>query len=78
MAHVKDRGFKSRKLLLVLWTQAQIVGVTIAAVRWPALVPVLPGLSGALLAAAGLYITGNVAEEHLSRKASPAPRREEP
>jgi hypothetical protein len=67
--HLKDGGYKSRKFWLVVWTQAQIVGVAcLAAWKCPALVPMLPTIAGTLIGAAALFITGNVAAKQVLGK----------
>jgi hypothetical protein len=66
--HLKDGGFKSRKFWLVVWTQAQIVGFAACCGKWPSLATALPTVATALIAAAGLFITGNVAAKQVLGK----------
>jgi hypothetical protein len=65
---LKDGGYKSRKLWLVVWTQVLLVGAAGAACKCAAMVGLYPTLAGSLIAAAALFITGNVAAKHVLGK----------
>lgn len=70
---MEPRGFKSRKLWLVILTQALIFAYALLAIRWPAAAGLFVPVSGAILAAAGMYLTANVGARIVDRPAPPPP-----
>lgn len=63
------RPYRSRKLWLVVWTQALVLGAFVYAARSPSAAALLPAAVGGLVTLAGLYAAGNVASRHVDAKA---------
>jgi F0F1-type ATP synthase assembly protein I len=70
--HIKDGGWKSRKLLLVAYTQLLIVSAA-ALTKWiPSISGVYSAMIGGLIGALTLYVGGNVTAKHVLGKSADA------
>jgi hypothetical protein len=58
--HIKDGGFKSRKLWLTIFGVETLMVGWFAAGHWKTLAPSYPTFVGGVLGLIGLYFTGNV------------------
>ena len=76
MLNSADGGYKSRKLHLTYITQIFICLGAILAGKLPVFAPMYSTFVGGILGAAALYITGNVANSVVSKKAVVEPAAE--
>lgn len=76
--HIQDGGYKSRKLVLVAFTEVLLVVAALAGSKYPEVLTAYPTLSGALVATCALYFSANVAAKHVLGKQVKAPEPEEP
>ncbi len=70
---VKDGGMKSRKLWFAIFAITVIVGAAVVGpMIWAGFVSVYDAMVGGIVAIAGMYLTGNVAQKWVGVKAQPA------
>jgi hypothetical protein len=73
-----DGGFKSRKLLVVLFSMVLVTGVAIAAGIYTNLTSVYPTLCTTVCTLAGLYLGANTITRHITKDLVTTPDPTEP
>lgn len=63
-----DNGFKSRKLLIVLFSQILVTAIAFMACKIPELGPIFNTFCGTIVSLAALYIGGNSALKYITGK----------
>lgn len=63
-----DNGFKSRKLLIVLFSQTLVTAVAFMVWKIPELNPIFNTFCGTIVSLAALYIGGNSALKYITGK----------
>jgi xanthine/uracil permease len=65
---MKTTSWKSRKLGFSVICVVVLASVAVVAAIFPAIAGVYPALVGGITGVAGLYLAGNIAEQHVESK----------
>jgi len=68
---MRGDGFKSRKLWLVVFSQALVIGFALTSTKLPALIPMFPTLAGTITGLVAIFCGANLGEQHIGKPSPP-------